>query len=78
MAKKPSDINEKFFNIINQENWELPEFEDDPIIDRTFLSQFNMPLGNMFLPTPIPGVWISIDIGFEMENPDEDDRDARW
>ena len=35
------------------------------------MSGNDIPLGNMFLPTPIPGVWINILLGFEIENPED-------
>jgi len=64
------DINKKFFDIINQEDWDdVPVDDNDPIIQREYISQYDVPLGNMILPTPIPGVWISINLGFEVENP---------
>jgi len=64
------DINKKFFDIINQEDWDdVPIDDNDPTIQREYISQYDVPLGNMILPTPIPGVWISINLGFEVENP---------
>ena len=68
------DINKKFYDIINQEDWNLIEDNIDPTIQTEYISQTDVPLGNMFLPTPIPGVWISLSLGFEIENPEED----RW
>ena len=64
------DINKKFFDIINQEDWgDVSVDDNDPTIQREYISQYDVPLGNMILPTPIPGVWISINLGFEVENP---------
>ena len=63
------EINAKFFDMINQEDWDDLELEDDPVIYRDLFSQSDIPLGNMILPTPIPGVWISINLGFEIEGP---------
>jgi len=64
-----SDINKLFYDIINQEDWDDVVPNNDPVIYRDFISQQDVPLGNMILPTPIPGVWISISLGFEIENP---------
>jgi len=67
----PENINAKFFDIINQEDWDEPQVDDDPVIYRELIAQGDIPLGNMILPTPIPGVWISISLGFEIEGPDD-------
>ena len=72
MVVQLPDINKKFYDIINQEDWNITLEDVDPVIQRDFISQADVPLGNMFLPTPIPGVWISLAIGFEIENPEED------
>jgi hypothetical protein len=78
LAKNPSEVNAKFFNIINSEDWDIPEVDTDPTIVRDLFLQGDIPLGAFVLPTPLPGVWFSISMGFEIENPDEDDKDARW
>ena len=49
------DINKKFFDIINQEDWgDVSVDDNDPTIQREYISQYDVPLGNMILPTPIP------------------------
>jgi len=66
-----SEVNAKFFDMINQEDWGEPDYEqDDPTIYRDLIAQCDVPIGNMIFPTPIPGVWISISMGFEIEGPD--------
>jgi hypothetical protein len=65
-----SEINAKFFDIINQEDWGKVEY-DEPIIYRDILSLGDVPIGNMIVPTPIPGVWINISLGFELEGPED-------
>jgi|TARA_B000000609_G_C23849134_1_gene176991 hypothetical protein len=66
-----SEVNAKFFDMINQEDWGEPDYEqDDPTIYRDLIAQGDVPIGNMIFPTPIPGVWISISMGFEIEGPD--------
>jgi len=78
LAKFP-DINEKFFNIINAEDWDIPEIDSSPTIIRDLFSTGDVPLGAYILPTPLPGVWFNISMGFELENPEwDDDKDARW
>ena len=65
-----SEINAKFFDIINQEDWGEVDY-DDPIIYRDLMSLGDIPIGNMIVPTPIPGVWINISLGFELEGPED-------
>lgn len=75
MVVQLPDINKKFYDIINQEDWNI-ELEDvDPNIQnlhKNYITQSDVPLGQMFLPTPLPGVWLSIFLGFDIENPEED------
>jgi len=70
VVQLPDKITQQFFDIINQEDWDLDEIEL-PTIQRDMMSGNDIPLGNMFLPTPIPGVWINILLGFEIENPED-------
>jgi|TARA_B100000900_G_scaffold395911_1_gene394733 hypothetical protein len=62
-----NDINAKFFDIINQEDWDESEINDETPIYRELTAQGDVPLAMTILPTPIPGVWISISLGFEIE-----------
>tara|TARA_B100000965_G_scaffold391565_1_gene399752 strand:+ start:3237 stop:3449 length:213 start_codon:yes stop_codon:yes gene_type:complete len=64
-------INQKFYDIINQENWDETDFNFDPTIRTEIISQQEVPLGNVMLPTPIPGIWISLDIGFNIEGQED-------
>tara|TARA_B100001778_G_C18596254_1_gene634864 strand:+ start:448 stop:660 length:213 start_codon:yes stop_codon:yes gene_type:complete len=64
-------INQKFYDIINQENWDETDFNFDPTIRTDIISQQEVPLGNVMLPTPIPGIWISLDIGFNIEGQED-------
>jgi len=78
LAYNFSDNNTKFFNIINAEDWDIPEIDESPTIFRDLFIQGDVPLGAFILPTSLPGIWFSISMGFEIENPDEDNKDARW
>lgn len=64
-------INQKSYDIINQENWDETDFNFDPTIRTEIISQQEVPLGNVMLPTPIPGIWISLDIGFNIEGQED-------
>lgn len=73
MAKNPAETNAKFFNIINNEDWDIPEVDmPDATVVRELFVQGDVPLGAFVLPTPLPGVWFSISMGFELEDPNED------
>ena len=75
MVVQLPDINKKFYDIINQEDWDIALEDVDPNIQnlhKNFITQSDVPLGQMFLPTPLPGVWLNIFLGFEIENPEED------
>ena len=75
MVVQLPDINKKFYDIINQEDWDITLEDVDPNIQnlhKNFITQSDVPLGQMFLPTPLPGVWISLFLGFDIENPEED------
>ena len=64
-------IKQQFYDIINQENWDETDFNFDPTIRTEIISQQEVPLGNVMLPTPIPGIWISLDIGFNIEGQED-------
>lgn len=78
MAKNSAELNARFFNIINNEDWDIPEIESDSTMVRDLFVQGDVPLGAFILPTPLPGVWFSISMGFEIEEPDEDSNNDRW
>ena len=65
------DINKKFYDIINQEDISV---EEDPTIRTDILGievPGDFPIGQYIMPTPIPGVWISIALGLDIEDPGE-------
>ena len=64
------NINKEFFDIINQEDWSEDVFtglEEDV----TFFPNTNLPIGDIVFPTPIPGIWINLNLGFEIERPED-------
>ena len=68
------DINKKFYDIINQEDWDEISVQEDPTIQTDILNievPGDFPIGQYIMPTPIPGVWISIALGIDIEDPGE-------
>ena len=66
------DINKKFYDIINQEDWDEISVEEDPTIRTDNIGievPGDFPIGQYIMPTPIPGVWISIALGLDIEDP---------
>ena len=59
------NINKEFFDIINQEDWDI-DLEEDV---ESFSA--NLPIGDIVFPTPIPGIWINLNLGFEIERPED-------
>jgi hypothetical protein len=39
--------------------------------DVSFLQNTNLPIGDIIFPTPIPGIWINLNLGFEIERPED-------
>lgn len=75
MAKEFENINERFIDIINQEDWNFDTFptEEETIISvvpiiRPDVETGDIPLGTYIIPTPIPNVYLSISLGFDIEN----------
>jgi len=69
-----ADINKKFYDIINQEDWNEISVEGDPSIRTDILGievPGDVPVGQFLMPTPIPGVWISIALGLDIEDPED-------
>ena len=65
MVVQLPDINKKFYDIINQEDWDIDlEEEVEPF-------SANLPIGDIVFPTPIPGIWINLNLGFEIERPED-------
>ena len=82
MAKPFEDINEKFIDIINQEDWDFNSFpvEEETVIEiipivRPDVETGDIPLGTYIIPTPIPNVFLNVSLGFDLQQGDED---ARW
>ena len=57
------ELQKKFYDIINAEDW-----EDTGFPERAQREEGDVPLGNIFIPTPIPGVWLNVNLGFEIED----------
>jgi len=75
LAKEFENINERFIDIINQEDWNFDTFptEEETIISvvpiiRPDVETGDIPLGTYIIPTPIPNVYLSISLGFDIEN----------
>tara|TARA_Y100001938_G_scaffold137045_1_gene200727 strand:+ start:671 stop:895 length:225 start_codon:yes stop_codon:yes gene_type:complete len=68
------DINKKFYDIINQEDWDLESIEDiqdEPVILKQYIFIGDLPEDSYIIPTNIPGVWLNINLGFNTEGGDE-------
>jgi hypothetical protein len=71
-----SDINKIFYDIVNQEDWDFSVDSEDPTIKTHILAdseQFSgdYPIGTFIVPTPIPGVYIHLSLGFDIDEPGE-------
>jgi len=69
-----SKINQEFYNIVNNEDWdELSTEELDPTIETMLVADGDMPgdfpVGQVVVLTPITGVWIRLNIGLDVEEP---------
>ena len=63
MASPEQELKKQFYDIINAEDWDdtgYPERPQQQISD--------VALGDIMIPTPIPGVWIHVNLGFEIED----------
>ena len=65
-----SIINQKFYDIINGEDWDDVELEDT-IITADLISEEDVPITHFIVPTPIPGVYINIKLGFNVDGGDD-------
>ena len=54
MANEENIVNAKFYDIINQEDWGDLDLSYDPTIRTEIISQGEVPLGSVMIPTPIP------------------------
>jgi len=82
LARPFEDINEKFIDIINQEDWDFNSFpvEEETVIEivpivRPDVETGDIPLGTYIIPTPITNVFLNVSLGFDLQQGDED---ARW
>ena len=67
----PNNTDSQFYDIINQEDWSEEVYEDMNNVD-TFLME-DVPFGNIFLPTPFPGVYLNFIFGYTIQPPMEDE-----
>jgi|TARA_R100001443_G_C3311301_1_gene167803 hypothetical protein len=63
LASPEQELKKKFYDIINAEDWDEQEMPERPAIH-----DGDVPLGDIMIPTPIPGVWIHVNLGFEIED----------
>tara|TARA_B100000530_G_scaffold336447_1_gene291172 strand:- start:668 stop:874 length:207 start_codon:yes stop_codon:yes gene_type:complete len=65
------NINKEFFDIINQEDWDIEILEEEN--NMNMFDNPDIPLGDIAFPTPLPGVWINLSLGFNIERPEDFD-----
>jgi hypothetical protein len=65
-----SIVNQKFYDIINGEDWDEVELEDT-IISTDLVGEEDVPITHFIVPTPIPGVYINIKLGFNVDGGDD-------
>ncbi len=65
-----SIVNQKFYDIINGEDWDDVEVEDT-IISTDLIGDEDVPITHFIVPTPIPGVYINIKLGFNVDGGDD-------
>lgn len=72
MAEETYYYNQKFYEIVNQEDWEIDvDVDEEPIIVRQFIFIGDLPENSYIVPTQIPGVWLNINLGFDVEEGDD-------
>lgn len=57
-------VDKKFYEMINSEDWNLDS--DDAVYTIP-----ELPVGEVILPSPIPGLWFRLYLGFNIEEPGE-------
>lgn len=72
-----SQVDRIFFEMINGEDWNIPEVDDAALVRDLPPLLGDIPMGSYILPTPLPGIFFTINMGFEIENPEEDENNAR-
>jgi hypothetical protein len=65
-----SIVNQKFYDIINGEDWDEVELEDT-VIFTDLVGKEDVPINHFIVPTPIPGVYINIKLGFNVDGGDD-------
>ena len=63
MASPEQELKKQFYDIINAEDW-----DDTGYTERPQEQISDVALGDIMIPTPIPGVWIHVNLGFEIED----------
>ena len=63
LANSEQELKKQFYDIVNGEDWDDMGFPERPQID-----EGDVPLGDILIPTPIPGVWIHLNLSFEIED----------
>ena len=65
-----SIVNQKFYDIINGEDWDDIEVEDT-VISTELIGDEDVPITHFIVPTPIPGVYINLKLGFNVDGGDD-------
>ena len=63
LANSEQELKKQFYDIVNGEDWDDMGFPERPQIE-----EGDVPLGDILIPTPIPGVWIHLNLSFEIED----------
>lgn len=71
MLGEENIVNQKFYDIINGEDWDDIEFEDSTLITTELFGDEDVPITHFIVPTPIPGVYINIKLGFNVDGGDD-------
>ncbi len=69
LSNPEQELRKKFYDIINSEDWNLNYDARLPNIDEVKITE--VPLGNILMPTPLPGIWLHLNMGFEVEIEDD-------
>lgn len=65
LASPEQELKKQFYDIVNGEDWDDMGFPERP---QTQVQEGDVPLGDILIPTPIPGVWIHLNLSFEIED----------
>jgi len=61
-----------FYDIINNNDWEELDEESYGFEEQPINKSREVFLGSYLVPTPFPGLWLNFNIGFEVEEGNED------